>query len=864
MLARVTTPTACIPPAGPWPFFGRERELAQLIEAIDSGERVLLMGPPGIGKTRLAREAAVAWASGGAPGERSVCWCSLEGAAAPATVQDRVAAAVGATMGSLPAALAARGVCLLVLDGVEDDHHALRAFLEAMPSAAPETVSLLTTRARFADLAATVVELGPLATAPGDAAPAAVQLFAAAAERARPGWALRADEQPFVEAIVTEVDGIPQAIELAAARMAVMGARALLHRMRQHAGGAGAANLDALSAGLAAAIAALAPHEVATLRQLRVFRGELDAHAAEAVVDLAAVPGAGAVLDAVATLRARWLLSAREDAAGQLLLRVPSAVRRALGGEPLAADLEQRHAAWALAAAGEAAPGGREVLHLRDELLAVVERVLGRGAVTARAAEPALRALVLLGPALMEGGPAAAYLELVAPVLDATKHSGADPSLAAEVLALRGALRRRRQDASGGARDLVRALGLARTLGAAALEGRILGELGLALATRGALGEAVAHLEAAVRLAQAHAPADEAAALLGLGRVLRAAGRSPEAHTTLERALALDAVDARRAPSQRLDRAGEARRGLALAALDLGRIAEARAWLVAVPAEPARPAAHAATEAALGLCDHDAGALDAARARYEAAAAELRAAGMTADAAEVDTLLGALCRAEGRGAEAYALLRRAAAALDAAGDVERARRARLHLAGVEHQAGRSDEARRLAAEVREGLDAASVLHAELAVVEAQIAGVRLADALSPLPVTVRLARRCLPAQAAPPPRPLPPDDALLVGPGGAWFRAPHGERVSLATRRPLARLLDQLARARATAPGRALGWDDLLAAGWPGEKVIASAGAHRVRVALSSLRKLGLRELLRTSEGGYALSPDVPLVRDDA
>ncbi|MEJ7728668.1 MAG: NACHT domain-containing protein [Polyangiaceae bacterium] len=743
----MTAPTASIPAAGPWPLFGRERELAHALDALEAGERVMVVGPAGIGKTRLAREVAVAWAAGDAPGERSVCWCALEGASAPATQQDCLAAAVGARAGSVAAALAARGPCLLVVDGVEEDGGALRALLEAMPTAAPEAAVLLATRARDAGMSGSVFEHGPLLTigaaAPTGAASPAVQLFAAAAERARPGWAPGAEELSFVEAIVAELDGVPLAIELAAARMAVMGARALLHRMRQHAGGAAAPGAgDALSAGLAAAIAALAPHEAAALAQLRVFRGEIDARAAETVVDLAAHAGVPPVIDVLTRLRARWLLSAREDPGGELLLRLPAAVRRALGGGALAADLEARHTAWALAVADEAAHGnGREVLRLRDELLAVVERVLGRGPVSARAAEPALRALVLLGPALMEGGPATAYLELVAPVLDATKASGADPALAAEVLALRGALRRRRDDAAGGARDLVRALGLARTLGAAALEGRITAELGLALAARGAVGEAIVHLEAAVRFAQAHAPDEEAGALLGLGRVLRGAGRSSEAHTALERAVALDAVDARRVPAHRFDRAEEARRALALAALDLGRTTEARALLDEMSGESQQPEARAFTEVALGLCDHDAGALEAARAHYEAAASGLRAAGLVAEAAEADTLLGALCRQQGRGAEAYALLRRAVVALDDAGEVERSRRARLHLAGVEHQAGRGAEARRLAATVREQLDAASVLHAEVAVVEAQIAGVRLAESQTPLPVAVRLARR---------------------------------------------------------------------------------------------------------------------------
>jgi hypothetical protein len=53
----------------------------------------------------------------------------------------------------------------------------------------------------------------------------------------------------------------------------------------------------------------------------------------------------------------------------------------------------------------------------------------------------------------------------------------------------------------------------------------------------------------------------------------------------------------------------------------------------------------------------------------------------------------------------------------------------------------------------------------------------------------------------------------------------------------------------------ALPWDALLAAGWPGERVSAEAGMQRVRVAVSTLRKLGLAAVIETVEGGYRLDP---------
>lgn len=55
--------------------------------------------------------------------------------------------------------------------------------------------------------------------------------------------------------------------------------------------------------------------------------------------------------------------------------------------------------------------------------------------------------------------------------------------------------------------------------------------------------------------------------------------------------------------------------------------------------------------------------------------------------------------------------------------------------------------------------------------------------------------------------------------------------------------------------------EDLVSAGWPGERVLPKAGATRVYTALSTLRRLGMREVLVRRSGGYMLDPDVPLLR---
>jgi hypothetical protein len=95
---------------------------------------------------------------------------------------------------------------------------------------------------------------------------------------------------------------------------------------------------------------------------------------------------------------------------------------------------------------------------------------------------------------------------------------------------------------------------------------------------------------------------------------------------------------------------------------------------------------------------------------------------------------------------------------------------------------------------------------------------------------------------------------LRVGPGGAWIEAPGGARTAIASRH-LARLALALAEHRVHHPGEPLAMGALLAAGWPGEKMAPRAGANRIYVAVSQLRKLAFGRDLESHEGGYRLSP---------
>lgn len=97
--------------------------------------------------------------------------------------------------------------------------------------------------------------------------------------------------------------------------------------------------------------------------------------------------------------------------------------------------------------------------------------------------------------------------------------------------------------------------------------------------------------------------------------------------------------------------------------------------------------------------------------------------------------------------------------------------------------------------------------------------------------------------------------SIALEESGAWLEPAGGERVSLVSRKTLRRLLAALVRAHREAPERSLTVQELLAAGWPEERVLPRAGASRVYVAMTSLRQLGLRELLDRTALGYRLAP---------
>jgi predicted ATPase/DNA-binding CsgD family transcriptional regulator len=296
-------------------FIGRESELAAVGALLAGFRLVTVAGPLGVGKSRLAERAARTLTDL-CP---EVCSVDLPSAASSridaAAVERAVALALGvqqetdrSLLATLAFVLGDRPV-LLVLDGYERLVPVCANLVRTLLDDCPGLRVLAVGRQPLHVPGEVVYRLEPLAV-PGPDAPLdpdecarfdAVRLFAERAGAALPGFAVDAENIAAVLAICRRLDGIPLALELAAARLPLLGVEVLASRLRdalQVLGPSGAAappHQRTLRAALDWGHHALSPTEQLLLSRLAVFPASWSAEAAEHVCGVPTDGGAPAL-----------------------------------------------------------------------------------------------------------------------------------------------------------------------------------------------------------------------------------------------------------------------------------------------------------------------------------------------------------------------------------------------------------------------------------------------------------------------------------------------------------------------------------------------------------------------------------------
>jgi predicted ATPase/DNA-binding CsgD family transcriptional regulator len=292
---------------------GRGVEIDAIAGALGAARLITVTGPGGIGKTRVALEAAAHVESAFRDGAWFIELDSVaDGAAVPAAVVHtlKMPQAVGTAVGEQTAAYFAGRQALLLLDNCEHVIDACRDLVHVILSRAEHVRVLATSRERLGLAGERVIAIEPLAPRSD-----AVELFAQrTGELGSSGWTDA--EKAVATAICERLDGMPLAIELAAAltpALSLAGIAARLDdrfRVLKSAAHAPVPRHQALETAVDWSYQLLASEEASTFRRLSIFRGGFDLDAASVVLQSDA-------LEVVSGLVRKSMLVPRDEPSGE-------------------------------------------------------------------------------------------------------------------------------------------------------------------------------------------------------------------------------------------------------------------------------------------------------------------------------------------------------------------------------------------------------------------------------------------------------------------------------------------------------------------------------------------------------------------
>lgn len=561
------------------PLIDREAERAAVAERLSSDAIVTVTGPGGIGKSRIAIETARERLDRYPDG---VTYLDLATTGSADDAAHRLLRELGEDpeggepIAALVALLRGRDA-LLVLD-TADRTIGLPALVSQVATACPRVRILITSRSLLRIAAEREIAVGPLAadlpTATARPSPA-VELFVARAHEVRPSFVLTEGDASIVSDICRTLDGVPLAIELAAARIRVLSPAALRDRLARRlpllVGGA----VDAperqrtLRATIEWSHDQLSADERSMLDRLAVFAGAFDYSAAESV---GAVRPASStpVVDVLDSLVSRSLVARDPDGERspgdqttprfRLLGMIREFALERLQASPEADAVRESHAEYWLTFATDVAPGlsGREAIEAgatlerhHDEFRSALDWAIeaqGR-----RRLDLALRIGAGLGRFWWLHGHVRDGVDWLERILEARALAEVpvDDRTArvdAEARYWAGVLHESVGDLRSAAERLEEALERSRAIDNPTGVVRALNSLGVVARDEDDLDRAEALLTASLTAArEAGDDRGVATALTNLGIVAVDRGRYPEAVTVLAEAVELDRVAGRRA-----------------------------------------------------------------------------------------------------------------------------------------------------------------------------------------------------------------------------------------------------------------------------------------------------------------------------